>query len=252
MESSSLHKKVKVDIMKTVLITGASGGIGAATARRFAAEGYRVALHYYKGSAIANQLAEELGGIALQADLGDSAQVGQMVQNLLAQVDTVDALVCTAGIAKQQLFTHTTDQEWRQLFSVNVDGTFFPIRALLPHMIGRKEGRIITMASMWGEVGASCEVAYSATKGAIIAMTKALAKEVGPSGITVNCVSPGVIDTPMNGNLSKEDFISLQEETPLGTIGTPEDIANCIYFLASKQAKFMTGQVLSPNGGLVI
>ncbi len=238
--------------MKTVLITGGSGGIGAATARKFASEGYRVAIHYYKGGDKAQALAQELGGIALQADLGDSAQVIQMMEALLGQVETVDVLVCTAGIAKQQLLTYTTDEDWRQLFSVNVDGTFFPIRALLPHMIDRKEGRIITLSSMWGQVGGSCEVAYSATKGAIIAMTKALAKEVGPSGIGVNCVSPGVIDTPMNGNLSSEDFILLKEETPLGTIGTPEDVANCIYFLASESAKFMTGQVLSPNGGLVI
>lgn len=238
--------------MKTVLITGASGGIGQATARKFAQEGYRVAIHYYKGERAALQLAEELGGIPLQADLRESAQVDAMVTSLLSQVESIDVLVCTAGIAKQQLCTHVTDGDWRGLFATNVDGTFFPIRGILPHMINRKSGCIITLASMWGEVGGSCEVAYSTTKGAILAMTKALAKEVGPSGIRVNCVSPGVIDTPMNGNLSPEDVALLKEETPLGIIGTPDDVADCIHFLASAQCKFVTGQVFSPNGGLII
>lgn len=238
--------------MKKVLITGGSGGIGGATARRFAQEGYQVIIHYYKGSEKAQHLAQELGGLAVKADLGDSTQVNTMVADVLAQVGHIDVLVCAAGIAHQQLFTHTTDEAWRALFSVNVDGTFYPIRALLPHMIDRKEGRIVTLSSMWGEIGGSCEVAYSATKGAIIAMTKGLAKEVAPCGITVNCVSPGVIDTPMNGNLSPEDMLLLKEETPLGTLGTPEDVANAIYFLACPQSAFITGQVLSPNGGMVI
>ena len=161
--------------------------------------------------------------------------------------------MCCAGIAlPQQLLTDTTDEQWRRVFAVDVDGVFYTIRAALPRLIHRKRGSIVTVSSMWGVTGGSCEVAYSAAKGAVIAMTRALAKELGPSGITVNCVAPGVIDTEMNGHLSREDLAALAEETPLGRIGRPEDVAESIFFLASPQAGFVTGQVLQPNGGLVI
>ena len=233
---------------KTVLITGASGGIGSATARLFAQKGYGLILHYHRGAEQARALAEELGGLAVQGDLSDEGQVEAMV----AELGRVDVLVCCGGIAQQKLFTQTTGEDWDKLLAVNVKGTALPIRALLPQMIARQAGSIVTLSSMWGEVGASCEVAYSATKGAIIAMTKALAKELGPSGIRVNCVSPGLIQTPMNASLSPEDLEAMKEETPLGILGTPEDVAQAIYFLASQEASFFTGQVLSPNGGMVV
>ncbi len=241
----------------TVLITGASRGIGAACARRFARAGYAVALNYHRSEAAAVALCEELraGGARVelvQADMGDTEQVERMVDNVLDKFCQLDILVCNAGIARQQLFTDITDRDWRELFNVNVDGTFRCCRAVLPHFIHRKAGRIITLSSMWGITGGSCEVAYSAAKAAIIGLTRALAKEVGPSGITVNCVAPGVIDTDMNGNLTAEDLEVLREETPLERIGRPEDVAESVFFLAGEGGAFLTGQVLSPNGGILI
>ncbi len=237
---------------KTVLITGGSRGIGAACARRFAAEGYRVAVNYHHSRTEAEELAEELGGIAVQCDVADPVQVQKMVDNVLDKFCQLDSLICNAGVAQQKLFGDLTDADWRRVFAVNVDGVFHTIRAALPHLIHRKAGRIVTVSSMWGQVGASCEVGYSASKAAVIGLTKALAKELGPSGITVNCVAPGVIRTEMNGALSQETLSALAEETPLGTIGAPEDVAEAVWFLASDAARFITGQVLAPNGGLVI
>ena len=238
--------------MKTVLITGGSRGIGAAAARRFAAAGYRVAINYYRSREAALALAGELGGIALRADVSDPVQVQDMVDNVLDKFCQLDILICNAGISQQKLFGDLTDGDWRRMFAVNVDGTFHAVRAVLPHMIHRKAGRIVTVSSMWGQVGGSCEVAYSASKAAVIGLTKALAKELGPSGITVNCVAPGVIDTEMNAALTQEDLDVLREETPLGVLGRPEDVAESLFFLSSDAARFITGQVLAPNGGLVI
>ena len=238
--------------MKTVLITGASRGIGAAAAQLFANRGYRVAVNYHRSRREAGALAGELGGIAVQADVSDAAQVQKMVDNVLEKFCQLDILVCNAGIAQQKLFGDLTDADWRHMFGVNVDGMFYTIRAVLPHFIHNKAGRIITVSSMWGQVGASCEVAYSAAKGAVIAFTKALAQEVGPSGIQVNCVAPGVIETEMNGNLSAETLAALREETPLGVLGKPSDAAEAIAFLVSGGADFITGQVLAPNGGMVL
>ncbi|MEQ2456023.1 elongation factor P 5-aminopentanone reductase [Flavonifractor hominis] len=237
---------------KVVLITGASRGIGAAAARRFAAEGCRVVVNYNRSRAQAEVLAEEIGGWAVQADVSDPVQVQNMVDNVLDKFCQLDILVCNAGIAQQKLFGDLTDEDWRRMFAVNVDGVFYTIRAALPHFIHRKAGRIVTVSSMWGQIGGSCEVAYSAAKAAVIGLTKALAKEVGPSGITVNCVAPGVIATEMNANLDAEALAALAEETPLGIIGQPEDAAQAIWYLASDDAGFLTGQVLAPNGGLVI
>ncbi len=237
---------------RVVLITGGSRGIGAAAARRFAAGGDKVVLNYCRSRERAEALAAELGGWAVQADVSDPGQVRHMVDNVLDKFCQLDILVCNAGIAQQKLFGDLTDADWRRMFAVNVDGMFYVIRAALPHFIHRKAGRILTVSSMWGQVGGSCEVAYSAAKSAVIGMTKALAKELGPSGITVNCVSPGVIDTEMNANLSPEDLAALAEETPLGCVGRPEDVAEALWYLASPGAKFVTGQVLAPNGGLVI
>ena len=241
----------------SVLITGASRGIGAACARRFAAAGYAVAINYHRGQREALALAGEInaaGGqaIALQADVGDSAAVARMVDNVLENFCQLDILVCNAGVARQGLLTDFSDQDWRDIFQVNVDGVFYCCRAVLPHFIQRKAGRIITLSSMWGVTGGACEVPYSASKAAVIGLTRALAKELGPSGITVNCVAPGVIDTDMNAHLTAEDLDALREETPLGAIGRPEDVAESVFFLASPAASFITGQVLSPNGGICI
>ena len=238
--------------MKTVLITGASRGIGAAAAQLFANRGYRVAVNYHRSRREAEALAGELGGIAVQADVSDAAQVQKMVDNVLEKFCQLDILVCNAGIAQQKLFGDLTDADWRHMFGVNVDGMFYTIRAVLPHFIHNKAGRIITVSSMWGQVGASCEVAYSASKAAVIGLTRALAKELGPSGITVNCVAPGVIATEMNAHLDASALETLREETPLGAIGTPRDAAESSCFLASEAAQFITGQVIAPNGGLVI
>ena len=237
---------------KVVLITGASRGIGAAAARRFAAGGCRVVVNYHRSREQAEALAAEIGGWAVQADVSDPVQVRKMVDNVLDKFCQLDILICNAGIVQQKLFGDLTDQDWRRMFAVNVDGMFYTIRAALPHFIHRKQGRILTLSSMWGQVGGSCEVAYSAAKAAVIGMTKALAKELGPSGITVNCVAPGVIDTEMNANLGPEDLAALAEETPMGVIGRPEDVAEALWYLASPGAKFVTGQVLAPNGGLIV
>ena len=237
---------------RVVLITGGSRGIGAAAARRFAAGGDKVVINYCRSREQAEALAAETGGWAVGADVSDPEQVRNMVDNVLDKFCQLDILICNAGIAQQKLFGDLTDQDWRRMFAVNVDGIFYTIRAALPHFIHRKQGRILTLSSMWGQVGGSCEVAYSAAKAAVIGMTKALAKELGPSGITVNCVAPGVIDTEMNANLGLEDLAALAEETPMGVIGKPEDVAEALWYLASPGAKFVTGQVLAPNGGLIV
>ena len=237
---------------RVVLITGGSRGIGAAAARRFAAGGDKVVVNYCRSREQAEALAAELGGMAVQADVSDPAQVGKMVDNVLEKFCQLDILICNAGIAQQKLFGDLTDEDWRRMFAVNVDGMFYVIRAALPHFIHNKAGKILTLSSMWGQVGGSCEVAYSAAKAAVIGLTRALAKELGPSGITVNCVSPGVIHTEMNANLGPEDLSALAEETPLGRIGRPEEVAEALWYLASPGADFVTGQILAPNGGLII
>lgn len=237
---------------KVVLITGGSRGIGAACVRRFAADGCRVVINYRGSRGQAEALAAQVGGLALQADVADPVQVQDMVDNVLDKFCQLDILVCNAGISWEGLLTEMTEEEWRRVFAVNVDGVFHCCAAVLPRFIHGKAGKIITVSSMWGQAGASCEVAYSAAKAAVIGFSKALAKEVGPSGITVNCVAPGVIDTEMNAHLSPRDLNALREETPLERIGTARDVAESILFLASEGADFLTGQVLCPNGGLVV
>ena len=243
--------------MKYALITGASGGIGAATARAFAQAGYGVAIHAHRSVDKLHALAQELSALSVPvlevcADLSDPVQAKTMVDNVLEKFCQLDILVCCSGLSHVGLVTDIAPQQWKTLFGVNVDGMHYCCQAVLPHMVHRKEGCILTVSSMWGQVGASCEVAYSATKGAVIAYTKALAQEVGPSNIRVNCIAPGVIATEMNAHLSPEDLEALADETPLGRIGTPEECASCALFLASEGASFVTGQVLAPNGGLVI
>ena len=242
---------------KTVLITGASRGIGAETARQFAHAGYRVAINYFRSEAAALTLCAELqrdgcSVLPVQADVADPEQVAVMVDTVLDNFCQLDILICNAGIAQSKLFSDFTTEEWRRMFAVNVDGVFHCCKAVLPHFIHRKAGKILTVSSMWGQTGGSCEVPYSAAKAAVIGLTRALAKEVGPSGITVNCVAPGVIDTDMNGNLTPADLDVLREETPLERIGTPADVAAALLFLASPAGDFFTGQVLSPNGGILI
>lgn len=242
--------------MSAVLITGASRGIGTATARLFAQEGWDVAVNYNQSERAAQDLVRELTELgvracAIRADVSDPAQAEALVEQAAREMGGLDALVCNAGVAlPQQLLTDTTDEQWRRVFAANVDGMFYTIRAAVPHFVRQKAGRIITLSSVWGVTGGSCEVAYSASKGAVIAMTKALAKELGPSGITANCVAPGVIATDMNAHLDEESLSVLRQETPLERIGTPEDVARAILFLAGPGGQFLTGQVLQPNGGI--
>lgn len=243
--------------MKYALITGGSRGIGAAAARLCARRGWGVAVGYRHSEAQALALVRELSSlgvpaIAVQADVSDAGQVRRMVDNVLEKFCQLDILICSAGISHVGLISQIDEAQWRNLFAVNVDGVHHCCRAVLPHMLSRQSGSIVTVSSMWGQVGASCEVAYSAAKGAVIAYTKALAKELGPSNIRVNCVAPGVIDTEMNAHLSPDDLAALAEETPLGRIGAPKEAAAAIAFLASGEASFLTGQVIAPNGGLVV
>lgn len=255
---SQLETQVESQIKKPVaLVTGASGGIGAAIGRQLAAAGYRVAAQYHTNEAACQRLCAEIiaaGGeaMAIGCDISSAAQVEEMFAQIEGQWGSVTLLVNNAGVARQQLFTDMTEDQWQTMWQVNVSGAIWCAKRALPAMIHAKQGCIVNVSSIWGMVGASCEVAYSATKGALISFSKALAKEVGPSGIRVNCVAPGVIDTPMNGHLSAADMAALKEETPLGVMGTPQDVAGLVGFLASEQGAFITGQVISPNGGFVI
>ena len=242
---------------KTVLITGASGGIGRAAALAFAREGYNVAVHYNKSGGDAEELCaaiETLGvkAVPVQADISDRSAVEKMFAEVRNALGAVGVLVNNAGIAEQALFSDITEEMWDRMFDVNVKGAYLCTKSALPDMIHEKWGRIINISSMWGISGASCEVHYSASKAALIGFTKALAKEVGLSGITVNCIAPGVIDTPMNGHLSPDIMEELKNETPLNRIGTPEDAAEAILFLASERSSFITGQVLSVDGGFIL
>lgn len=239
------------------LITGGSRGIGAACARLFAQQGYGVGIVCRKAKDRAEALAEELAALGVPVkvyvcDVAQREQVQAMTAAFLREFGRIDVLVCNAGIARQELFTDITEASWREVMGVDLDGVFYCAQAVLPDMLHRKAGKIITLSSMWGQVGASCEVAYSTAKAGVIGLTKALAKELGPSGITVNCVAPGVIDTEMNGNLPQDIKDELAEETPLERLGTPEDVAQAVWFLASSAGDFFTGQVLAPNGGFLI
>lgn len=230
---------------KKALITGASRGIGAATAERLAADGWDVYINYTRNEQKAKALAAKLGGTAIQADVADSEQVRAMFD----RIGPVGLLVCCAGVSEYGLLTDMTPEGWRRLFAVNTDGAFHCCREAIGGMVHEKAGCIVLTSSVWGVYGASCEAAYAASKGAIIALAKSLAKELGPSGIRVNCVAPGVIETDMMARFSAEDKAALAEDTPLGRLGTPGDVAELIAFLASDRASFITGQVIGCDGG---
>ena len=232
--------------MANVVITGGSRGIGAAAVKLFAARGDRVTFLYASDHEAARAVAAQTGARAVCCDVAE----GDAVRQALAAAGDIDILVCNAGLAHYGLMSAMTGEEWDRLFAVNVKGVFHCVNGALPAFLRKQRGSIVTVSSMWGQVGASCEAAYSATKGAVIALTKALAQELGPSGIRVNCVAPGVIETDMCAGLDAQTLSSLAEQTPLGRNGTPEDVAKAIAYLAD--AEFVTGHVLSVNGGMVV
>lgn len=235
-----------------ILITGGSRGIGAACVRAFCRRGDRVAFIYHQSEIAAKDLANETGAIAICADVTDSSAVSEAVTYAEKALGSIDVLVNNAGIAQMKLFTDLTDEDWRRMIDTNLSGVFYVTRAVAKGMIRQQNGRIVNIGSMWGKVGASCEVHYSAAKAGLRGFTMALAKELGPSSITVNCIEPGVIDTEMNAALDEETRSSLCEETPLCRLGRPEEIAEAVCFFASEGASFITGQILGVDGGYAI
>jgi 3-oxoacyl-[acyl-carrier protein] reductase len=236
------------DLAGKALVTGASRGIGAAIARALHRDGWQLVIHYSRSEAEALSLAAELGAAAVRCDVADSLQVREM----FGRIGDVDLLVNNAGIAHYGLMSDMNEETWRRLFAVNVDGAYHCCRAAVPHMVRQKKGCIINISSVWGVRGASCEAAYSAAKAAIIGLTRALAKELGPSGVRVNAIAPGVIKTDMISGLGPEALAALADETPLCRLGTPEDVAELAAFLASDRASFITGQVIAADGGFAV
>ena len=238
---------------KTILITGSSRGIGAAMAKLFYENGYNVAINYNSSEKEAKELCSSLqGSLLLKGDVSNECDVRTMVENTIEHFGKIDVLINNAGISQTGLLQDISLSDWEKLFSINVTGTFLMSKYAAKNMIANHSGKIINISSIWGVSGASCESCYSASKGAVIAFTKALAKELGASNITVNCIAPGFIDTDMNKNISKEDKEAFCEETPLGRIGTPNEVAKAALFLASENADFITGQILGVDGGAII
>lgn len=240
-------------------MTGASGGIGRAIAKKFIDNGYFVIGQYNSNresiDSFYTQLKEQGKSdyfYSIKADLSKTEDIENMMQNIFTSFKSIDVLVNNAGVSLTKLITDTTETDWDKMFNVNVKSAYLITKNVLKGMISKKSGKIINISSMWGLVGSSMEVCYSASKASLIGFTKALAKEVGPSNINVNCVCPGVIDTPMNSHLTKQDLIDLANETPLNRIGTAEEVADLVYFLASENSKFITGQVISCDGGFTI
>ena len=243
----------------TVLVTGGAGGIGSAICRVFAQNGFDVIINYHNGKQRAELLCEEIkneygtNARAVYCDVSDASSVREMFDEIDSSNEKVDVLINNAGVAQQKLFTDITDSEWKNMRGVNLDGTFYCCReALKRYMLPVHRGAILNISSMWGQTGASCEVHYSAAKAGVIGLTKALAKEVGLSGVRVNCIAPGVVMTDMMKGFDEQTLNELKEETPLNRLGTPEDIAEAALFLCGDKADFITGQILGVNGGFVI
>ena len=242
---------------KTVIITGASGGIGSATAILFAEKGWNVVMNYYRSAESAKILAASLSSCGYSvmpyyADITNRSSIEKMIYDAESKFGKIDVFVNNAGIAQQKLFTDITENDYENMMSVNLKGSLMCAQSVLPGMIHNKSGKIINISSIWGISGASCEVHYSASKAAIIGFTKALAKEVAPSGIQVNCVAPGLINTRMNNNISTDDLTDFVNEIPLGRMGEANEIAEVIYFLSSDASDYITGQVIAVDGGLSI
>ena len=238
--------------MANILITGGSRGIGAEAVRQFTAAGHKVVFTYHKSETAADLLRQETGAVPVRCDVKHPDSVKIAVDKAVSVLGQIDVLICNAAIADYGLITDIDISRWEEVINTDLSGVFYCIRHVLPAMISRKSGCIITVGSMWGEVGASCEAAYSAAKAGVIGLTKAIAKEAGPSGVRVNCVSPGMIDTEMNASVSEDAVSMIVDDTPLCRTGTPGDVAKTMLFLASDDASFITGQVISVNGGLVI
>lgn len=238
--------------MKRVLITGGSGGIGSSCVEKFAEEGYAVIFTYRTNKAAASLLSERTGAGFVACDLADPAETTKAIAETIDRLGGIDILVNAAGIAEIKLFTALSEEDWGRMLNTNLSSVFRVTRAVAPLMIAAHRGAIVNIGSMWGKTGASCEVHYSAAKAGLEGFTKALAKELGPSGITVNCVEPGVIDTPMNALLDDGTLRALAEETPLCRLGTPRDVAEAVFFLASEKASFITGQILGVDGGFAV
>ncbi len=237
---------------KTAVVTGASRGIGKAIAETLANDGYTVIVNFSNNLEEALLVADKIGGIAHKADVSDVSQVRKMFDFVYNKFGKIDLLVNNAGISVSGVFTSISEEDEKRMIETNINGVLNCSREALNYMLKRKYGKIINIASMWGEVGASCEVHYSMTKAAVIGFTKALAKEVGPSGIQVNCVSPGMIMTDMTSGYSSEELQAIKDATPLNMIGVPQNVADAVSFIASDRADFITGQVISVNGGFVI
>lgn len=243
--------------MKTAVVTGGARGIGEAVCERLCRDGYSVAVNWLHSEEKAVALVKKLtdsgfDAFAVKGDVSKSSDADTLISAAVERNGRLDVLVNNAGIAVRSFFDETTDEQWRRVTDINLTGAFNCARAASKQMLHQKSGRIINISSMWGQTGASCEVAYSASKAGVIGLTKALAKELAPSGITVNCVCPGVIDTDMMASFSQDDRRLIAEDIPLGRFGTPDDIANAVAFFADERSAFVTGQILGVNGGSVI
>ena len=235
--------------MKNVLITGGTRGIGASCAELFAKKGYRVFVVYHKDAKSAEKLCGKIKCISYCADICDYEQIENTVKDIIKKYKNIDVLINNAGISQQKLFVDINSSDWNNMINTELTGVCNVTNAVVKNMIKNHSGSIINVSSIWGVCGASCEVHYSAAKSGVIGFTKALAKELGLSGIRVNCVAPGIIDTEMNSHLSKEDIDEICEQIPLGRIGKPEECAQLIYFLAGEKAQYITGQIVEINGG---